>query len=294
MDELRREYERKYGFAVFALKFKEGGDRIVVSGEVLTGNQKHDVELAVAEASGKKVENRIKTLCDVSGRTSGWARVKREIVELKSRFVDSAVMNGKILKRIRCSQASKGEVLRIIYKKDDQLLVQSGDLTLGWVDRRDVVVKKESLRREWQKGIMAAPDSLIAIRVPREDVVRAAETYLGVPYVLGAKSEAAIDCSGLTQLAYREAFGIILPRHSWDQKRMGVTVSLEDAQTGDLVFMNNGETDVRHVGIFERTPDGNNIIHASLSNGGVVRQSAEEVLRRYKLAEVRRIIRTDN
>jgi hypothetical protein len=289
IETLKKKYEQKYGFAVFALEIKENRDRIIIGGEVLTENQRHEVIAAMAKACDKKVLDEIKILSDKDGETFGWAVVKSGLADLKGRFVPKRVTNEKILRRIRSSQASKGEILRVILPKEDQLLVQSGDMTMGWIDRRDVTLKKSSMRSEWMKGKSALEDKMITVKGTGSEIIQEAEKYLGVKYILGANSKKAIDCSGLVQSVYRDAFGIILPRHSWDQKKIGKSVAVEKAVSGDLVFMINEKKGTKHVGIWEGSKSGGNIIHASLSEGEVVRQKMEEVLVKYELVDVRRI-----
>ncbi len=70
----------------------------------------------------------------------------------------------------------------------------------------------------------------------RADIaVRAALSYLGVPYVWGGASRAGVDCSGLVMLAY-DAAGIYLPHYSGAQFADTVRVPLWDLQPGDLLF----------------------------------------------------------
>jgi len=293
ISDLKKKYERNYGFAVFDLDWKESGDAIVVSGKVLTEKQKEEALVSIGEACGKKVEDDIRVLGSPSSRGIGWAAVRADVADFKSRFVPTAVMNEKILKRIRASQIKKGEILRVLLQKDDQILAQSGDLTLGWIDLADVDLRKESLEEKWRTGVAAQAGETVVAVFSEEKIIREAEKFLGVRYVLGAKSDASIDCSGFTQAVYKNACGVILPKHSWDQKKMGVAVEMEKAQTGDLVFMVGKETGTKHVGIFESVSDKKNIIHASSASGEVTRQSADEVFEKYNLAEVRRVVKND-
>jgi len=73
-----------------------------------------------------------------------------------------------------------------------------------------------------------------------------ARAQIGKPYVWGATGPDSYDCSGLTQAAWKAA-GVDLPRTTWDQVNAGTTVSLSDAQPGDLVFFYD---DISHVGLY--------------------------------------------
>jgi len=69
--------------------------------------------------------------------------------------------------------------------------------------------------------------------------IRAALTYLGVPYVWGGTSRSGVDCSGLVMLAYQAA-GINLPHYSGSQYQDTVRVPLYDIQPGDILFYGPG------------------------------------------------------
>jgi cell wall-associated NlpC family hydrolase len=73
-----------------------------------------------------------------------------------------------------------------------------------------------------------------------------ARAQIGKPYVWGATGPDSYDCSGLTQAAWKAA-GVTLPRTTYDQVNVGTTVSLADAQPGDLIFFYD---DISHVGIY--------------------------------------------
>lgn len=71
--------------------------------------------------------------------------------------------------------------------------------------------------------------------------------YLGVPYVWGGENPAiGLDCSGLVLIVFRK-FGVELPHYSRSQAKLGVGVSYNDLQPGDLVFFGNP---IHHVGIY--------------------------------------------
>lgn len=92
------------------------------------------------------------------------------------------------------------------------------------------------------------------------DIVRTALEYKNSPYLWGGNSPYGIDCSGLTQMTYL-LHGIQLPRDACDQATVGETVDfLEEAEPGDLIYFDNAEGIIMHVGILL---EDNKIIHAS-------------------------------
>lgn len=93
------------------------------------------------------------------------------------------------------------------------------------------------------------------------DLVKKAETALGVKYVWGGNSlTKGVDCSGLVQQVFA-SFGIALPRTTYNQIQVGASVPTNQLRPGDLVFF---DTDPKtqgpdHVGIYI---GGGKFIHA--------------------------------
>ena len=112
--------------------------------------------------------------------------------------------------------------------------------------------------------------SIDAVLAPAPDarysgVVGVAMQFLGVPYVWGGSSPSGFDCSGLITYAYAQ-MGVSLPHHAASQYGMGVPVSRDQLQPGDLVFFNG----LSHAGIYI---GGGQFIHAPHS-GDVVKISS--------------------
>jgi cell wall-associated NlpC family hydrolase len=108
----------------------------------------------------------------------------------------------------------------------------------------------------------------------RNEIIRTAERFIGVPYKWGGESTVSgFDCSGLTMVVY-QLNGLDLPRTSGEQWAAGRPVGERDLSQGDLVFFaTRGGTKVSHVGIylggdtFLHAPRrGNSIQVASLSS----------------------------
>lgn len=94
----------------------------------------------------------------------------------------------------------------------------------------------------------------------------------GVKYKLGGTSKKGIDCSGFVQKTFKEKLGIILPRTTIEQSKLGRKVSIKEIKTGDLVFFKTGHN-VKHVGIYLKDGD---FLHASTKIGVTISNLEEK------------------
>lgn len=95
---------------------------------------------------------------------------------------------------------------------------------------------------------------------PRDRIIQSALSQVGTQYELGGNVGSrssgvygsrimGVDCSGLTQYAYRAA-GISIPRYSKNQTTIGHRTSLSKAQPGDIIGWNQGNGVMGHVAIY--------------------------------------------
>lgn len=92
------------------------------------------------------------------------------------------------------------------------------------------------------------PIGLFLFEKNRENLCRLALDFLNAPYLWGGKSILGIDCSGLIQLCC-SILGYAMPRDAKDQAEQGLSISLDEACAGDLVFFANDLGRIIHVGL---------------------------------------------
>lgn len=121
-------------------------------------------------------------------------------------------------------------------------------------------------------------------------IVPIALSMLNAPYLNGGKTLMGVDCSGFVQMVY-SVNGIVLPRFSSEQSKIGTTISnLSDAEAGDLFFF-SADNVPSHTGIYL----GNNrVIHAADTvridslddNGDYVDSITRCMYKKYKITRV--------
>ena len=92
-----------------------------------------------------------------------------------------------------------------------------------------------------------------------------ARQYVGVPYVWAGRSPSGFDCSGFIYYVF-DQLGYGLPRMADGQFEVGIPVSRNSLEPGDLVFFETYEPGPSHVGIYIGNDQ---FIHASSGAGHV-------------------------
>ncbi|MEJ7627502.1 MAG: C40 family peptidase [Ferruginibacter sp.] len=100
----------------------------------------------------------------------------------------------------------------------------------------------------------------------RENIVRFAESLLGVPYKYASTDPSqGFDCSGFITYVFNH-FKIKVPRSSVDFTNVGKEISLRSAKRGDLILFTGTDSTVRivgHMGIITSTADTLKFVHSS-------------------------------
>lgn len=179
------------------------------------------------------------------------------------RFIEAVDAEGKIIRGFCWSE----------YLKDAPEGVEVTEESAASVIKVSKVTYTKSFRyslfttqAELLKHIESAGDV-----VSRSGMVKYAEQFVGNPYVWGGESlTSGCDCSGFTMQIYR-AFGIDLPRYSYEQAEVGMKISVQDALPGDLVFYSRDGQIYHVMMIAGKDEDGHPlVVHASSSTTGII------------------------
>ena len=86
------------------------------------------------------------------------------------------------------------------------------------------------------------------------------------PYKYGGNSLRGIDCSGFTQVVYKNVFYKKIPRTTREQAKIGHKVTQKSVRAGDIILFKTGR-DVRHSGVMI---EGDRFIHSGTSTGVII------------------------
>jgi hypothetical protein len=145
-----------------------------------------------------------------------------------------------------------------LHPLDRRGLLLKGGIVLGFATaasgRRPGGVRRGGFRAPSASEITDAASSAGASREAAEltaKVVRTALDAMGTPYRWGGTDANGYDCSGLIQYAYGE-HGILLPRVSRDQARMGTLVErdVQKLLPGDILGFAASGKGLSHVGLY--------------------------------------------
>lgn len=131
-------------------------------------------------------------------------------------------------------------------------------------ERAELVAARRKQEEAWKKAQEAKRRAEEARMAFRQEVVNFALQFEGNPYVYGGTSLTnGADCSGFVMSVFAN-FGISLPRVADAQYSTSTQKSMEELETGDLLFYGSGG--IGHVALY--IGDGK-IIHASTAATGI-------------------------
>lgn len=123
-----------------------------------------------------------------------------------------------------------------------------------------------------------------------DNLINDAKSFEGTRYKFGGTTEKGMDCSGLVYTVFKKQ-DILMPRISRDMATKGVSVSLKEVISGDLVFFKTSKRNtINHVGLVVENKRGEIFFIHSTTSRGVIISSMEEAYWKKAFVEVRRII----
>ncbi len=150
---------------------------------------------------------------------------------------------------------------------------------LSFMSRLSVTGEEENGFAEIEGGGWIWADDIAPASYKIEDYTRAAEMFIGLPYIWGGRTSRGVDCSALLQLAMMHT-QIPCPRDSGDQRKgikagnieLSNAYAPEGLQRGDLVFFKG------HVGIMT---DNAHILNATARTMDVRIEELADMSRHY-------------
>lgn len=115
---------------------------------------------------------------------------------------------------------------------------------------QDVAASAPPLKLPSGKPAKANPTTMDK-NLPKSNsaTVMAAEKFLGTPYLWGGTTAKGLDCSGLVQLAVKNATGKNIPRVASDQYHASVKVPTNQMKPGDIIAFGTLDN-IHHIGIY--------------------------------------------
>ncbi|MFJ5776748.1 NlpC/P60 family protein [Streptomyces sp. NPDC093094] len=221
----------------------------------LTGRQKEAVDDYVTEQSAT-MEKRREATQSLETLTDSQSDLKTAKATVQKKLADAR----ELLSRLTAEE--KARLAAIEEREREEAARKAAELAAQQAEeQRQREAAEEAARQEAVTGDASpstggtdtsgstgssSPSVGSGYSTKAEKTLAFARTQIGKPYVWGATGPDSYDCSGLTQAAWRAA-DVTLPRTTWDQVNAGTTVSLADAQPGDLVFFYG---DISHVGLY--------------------------------------------
>ena len=170
------------------------------------------------------------------------------------------------------SNTSNSEIVSPYYEvEEDENMTQESNTTPQYSNSNELatLIDYEDTNSEENSSENLIVSDSWSNLTKEDEIIETAKNFLGTKYIWAANGPNAFDCSGFTKYVFREN-GITLPRYSGHQAKVGIKVSFDELEKGDLVFFDTEHKfrgKVNHVGIYI----GNHkFIHASSAKKKVI------------------------
>jgi cell wall-associated NlpC family hydrolase len=249
-----------------------------------TSNQDSTIEVILGSRSLDDMISRIdsaKNVTSLDARVAGEVtEFRRSVTEHRTRLAAAraqqehlvavraaakASIESKIAEQQQLYASIKGQIAQMVQAEQARQLQMARMAQARMVAQRQAQVQATQDTVVGISAVTPQSDTVVAPPPTHGGVVAIAMSQLGTPYVWGGAAPGGFDCSGLVMWAYAQV-GVSLPHSTYALFAMGVPISRDELQPGDLVFFDG----VGHVGIYI---GGNEFIHAP-HTGDVVKISS--------------------
>lgn len=110
------------------------------------------------------------------------------------------------------------------------------------------------------------------------ELYRFVDQWVGTPYRYGGMSSSGVDCSGFSNVLYKEIYQTQLKRTARDIYGDSKPVAKTQLQEGDLVFFNISGKKASHMGVYLQN---GYFVHASSSKGVVISNLSNSYYQKY-------------
>jgi peptidoglycan DL-endopeptidase CwlO len=181
------------------------------------------------------------------------------------RAATKASIESKISEQNRLLSSIQGQIAQLQAAEQARQLLVARQAQARLLAARQAQQQQAASTVVGVSAVAPQSDTIVAPPSTHGGVVGIAMSQLGTPYVWGGAAPGGFDCSGLVMWAYAQV-GVSLPHSSYALYGMGVPVSKDELEPGDLVFFDG----LGHVGIYI---GGGEFIHAP-HTGDVVKISS--------------------
>ncbi|MEI6899969.1 MAG: C40 family peptidase [Bacteroidota bacterium] len=184
----------------------------------------------------------------------GWLSINQANLLTESEF----------LSLLNSETAVSHDLVQLISNETNQLILPLiAGSSLPGIRNKEFSIHGERFFFDGEMSISSpfeAGQTLASEQSARQKLVADAKLFLYSPYLWGGRTPFGIDCSGFVQMVYKLQ-NLKLLRDATQQATQGEALNfLEESQPGDLVFFDNEEGQIIHVGILINT---STIIHSS-------------------------------
>ncbi len=212
----------------------------------------------------------------IHGVTVTWLEARSGWVQIETPDHYRGWVEQPTLHRIKgAPYASSGRVARVeslfakLYAEPD-ITTQPPLLTLPFESQLEVVAEPDDAEGRWievrladggrawiQRGDISFDKGITSI----DETLALSRRFIGLPYLWGGTSSFGFDCSGFTQMLYRQ-MGIHMPRDAhmqaaWDELE---PVDCSSRLPGDLLFFGESAEKITHTGMYV---GGDEFVHAT-------------------------------